>query len=134
MNLELLEELKRKLQQEAELAPVWIYFLDHFGENPAFIALGERINHNFVEAVIAQVALQLYGDGCAIRNMILTRMPDRPFVHGGFSIDGRIGGVIYFEDAHIGLVTVTELPPSIDVRYARFSGQPLRKLPVPSNN
>jgi hypothetical protein len=47
---------------------------------------------------------------------------------------GNLGGVIYFEDVQMGLVTVAEMPPSIDVKYARFSGKPARKIPTPSRN
>jgi hypothetical protein len=127
-------ELKQKLLHDRDLAPVWRYFLNHFAEQPGFMELGEQARNVFVEAVIDQVGIQLYGNSSKVRDLILRRLDDQRFVHGGFMVDGRVGGVIFFEDAHIGLVTVAELPPSIDVKYARFSGQPARKVPVPSNN
>lgn len=127
-------ELKQKLLHDRELAPVWLYFMNHFVEQPDFLALGERTRNGFVEAVIDQVGIQLLGNTSTVRNLVLTRLDDQHFVHGGFTVEGRIGGVIFFEDAHIGLVTVAELPPSVEVKYARFSGQPVRKVPEPSNN
>lgn len=42
MDLNRLQDLKQKLLHDQDLAPVWSFFLDHFGGNPAFIALGER--------------------------------------------------------------------------------------------
>jgi hypothetical protein len=134
MDLTRLQELKQKLLHEDQLAPVWSFFLDHFGEDPAFIALGERADHPFVEAVVDQVGQQLFGQGGAVSRLLLTRLADQQFIHGGFSMGGRVGGVIYFEDARIGLLAVADLPPSIEAKYARFSGYPLRQQGEPSRN
>jgi hypothetical protein len=129
-----LEELKQKLLHEKALPPVWAFFLDHFGENPDFIARGERADHPFVEAVIAQVSQQLFPKDGAIGGLILTRVAESQFIHGGFFMGLRPGGVIYFEDARIGLLAVADIPPSIEAKYARFSGHPVPKLGEPSRN
>jgi hypothetical protein len=135
MDLTRLQELKRKLLQEAQLPPVWGYFLDHFGDKQEFRVLGDRVNHPFVEAVVTEVGKQLFGPKKSVRDLILKRIDDANFIHGGFMIDGHIGGVIYFEDEQMGLVMVAEMPPSIEVKYARFSGQQVRrKIPEPSQN
>jgi hypothetical protein len=134
MDLNKLGELKRKLLQDAKLPPVWSFFLDHFGDKPEFIALGERTSQPFVEAVIAEVGRQLFGDQNMIQDLILKRIPGQNFIHGGFGISGHLGGVIFFEDASIGLVMAAEQPPSIEVKYARFSGTPARRIPTPSLN
>lgn len=135
MDLTRMQELKRKLLHDSQLPPVWVYFLDHFGEKEEFRVLGEPINHPFVEAVISEVGRQLFGPKHSVHNLILKRIDDQHFVHGGFTIGSHIGGVFYFEDEQMGLVMVAERPPSIEVKYARFSGQPLRrKIPEPSNN
>jgi hypothetical protein len=134
MDLAKLQELKGKLQQDADLMPVWTYFLDNFGEDPAFIALGDRANHPFVEAVIVQVAKQLFPGALTVSGLLLTRLADQHFLHGGFSVDGRIGGVFYFEDAHLGLIVITDRPPSQEVKFARFSGRPVRRPAEPSQN
>lgn len=134
MDLMRLEELKQKLIQDKALPPVWRFFLDHFGEDPAFIALGERTRHEFVEAVLVQVALQLFPQAEAIAGLLLTRLAEQQFIHGGFFLAGRPGGIIYFEDVRMGLVTIAELPPSIDVKYTRFSGHPIRPPGQPSRN
>jgi hypothetical protein len=134
MDASQLQELKQKLLHEQELAPVWSFFLSHFGEDPGFIALGERAGNPFVEAVVAQVGRQLFGQDGAVRGLLLTRVADQHFIHGGFSMGARIGGVFYFEDAHIGLVVVADAPPSTEVKYARFSSQPVRPPGKPSPN
>ena len=134
MDVARLQELKQKLLSEKELAPVWSFFLDHFGQDPEFIALGERAGHPFVEAVVAQVGRQLFARDGKVTGLLLTRIGEQQFIHGGFSMAGRIGGVIYFEDVRTGLVVVADNPPSIEVKYARFTGQPIRNPGQPSRN
>jgi hypothetical protein len=135
VDLTRLQELKQKLLHDPLLPPVWVYFLDHFGEKQEFRILGDRVTHPFVEAVVQEVGRQLFGTKSTVRDLFLKLIDDVHFVHGSFMIGGHIGGVIYFEDEQMGLVMVAEMPPSIDVKYARFSGQPVRrKIPEPSNN
>jgi hypothetical protein len=134
MDLTRLQELKQKLLNDKELAPVWGFFFDHFAEDPEFIALGQRTRHAFVEAVLAQVGPQMFPGAGPASGLLLTRLADQQFIHGGFFLGGRPGGVIYYEDARVGLITVANLPPSTEVKYARFSGMPLRGLQTPSRN
>ncbi|MDB5313169.1 MAG: hypothetical protein JWO38_7371 [Gemmataceae bacterium] len=134
MDLAELQVLKQKLLHDEKLAPVWSYFMDHFADHREFIALGERINDSFVEAVLAQVSQQLFGADGAVHNLILTGIPEQHFLHGGFGMGGRFGGVIYFEDAQVGLLAVPVGPPSAEVKYARFSGRFARLPGDPSLN
>jgi hypothetical protein len=134
MDLARLQELKQKLLYEEKLTVVWSFFTDHFADHDEFVALGEHTRHPFVEAVLAQLGQQLFADKGTVRNLILTRVPEQHFLHGGFGMAGRVGGVIYFEDVGVGLLAVSPLPPSIDVNYARFSGQPIKRYTNPSRN
>jgi hypothetical protein len=134
MNLAKLQELKQKLIQDAQLPPVWTFFMDHFADKPEFIALGDRARHPLVEAVVAQVAEQMFPKDGKVRGLMLSRLADQQFLHGGLMMGRRIGGVIYFEDAHIGLIAVADTPPSIEVKYARFSGRPIADRGEPSLN
>lgn len=129
-----LAELRDKLLNDKALPPVWRYFLDHLGEDAAFVALGEPTDSRFLLTVLAEVARQLYPASAAIADIRLVRLAEERFVHGGFSIDGRVGGLLYFEEQDTGLIVVCELPPSIDVKYVRFRTRPLRPSPQPSAN
>ena len=75
-------------------------------------------DHPFVEAVLAQVGQQLFASKGAISRLLLTRVADQHFVHGGFTMGGRIGGMFYFEDAEVGLIAVADIPPGIEAKYA----------------
>jgi hypothetical protein len=134
MDLTQLQELKDKLLHDAELAPVWDFFFDKLAEDPAFMELGERTNHPFLEAVVSQVGEQMYPRDATLRGLILTRLAEQQFVHGGFNMGGRWGGVIFFEDTGVGMVAVPELPPSAEVKFARFTAQAIRRPGPPSRN
>jgi len=135
MDISLLAELKRMVSFDAKLAPVWMYFMDHFADRPEFIALGERAAaDNGVVRRVAGIAAQLFHDARVITNLRLVCLPEHHFVHGSFFLDGRIGGVFYFEDIEVGLVAVCAARPSIEVKYARFSDAIKRKPGDPHHN
>ena len=134
MDLAQLQQLKQELQREKTLSRIWLFFMDHFGDKEEFVAAGEDARDPFVEAVIANVGQQLFGEDGAVSDLILCRVPEQYFIHGGFALGGRIGGVIYFDDLKMGLLMVTDRPPSIEVKYARFSGKLLPRRDGPSLN
>jgi hypothetical protein len=120
MDLSLLATLKEKLVQAGRFADVATYFMDHFGENPEFMALGERTRHELLEAVLGQIGQQLFGGEVTIRGLVLTRLADEQFIHGGALINGCLAMVIFFEDVEVGLATLAPPPPA-ETKFARFS-------------
>src|SRR5436305_14766339 len=98
MDLSLLETLKEKLASAKRFSDVLDYFLTHFGEKPAFIALGERARVPFLERILAQVGGQIFPGDVIVSNLILTRLAEQQFVHGGFALNGCLANVIYFDD------------------------------------
>ncbi len=102
------------------------YFFSHFGQKiPAFIALGEQVEDEFLEQVIRQVGGQLFAGQIVLNHLLMTRLPDQGFIHGGFAINGRLGNVIYFEEARVGLLSIViSITPS-ETKMVRFTGQPV---------
>src|SRR5689334_3081874 len=98
MDLSQLATLKTKLLTAKNFGEVTGYFLDHFGEDPAFMELGEPIRDEFIEQVLAQVAGQIFQRMVVIRNIRLVRLPEHEFIHGGFMVEGKVGTLLYFED------------------------------------
>ncbi len=129
-----LVELKQKLLHEKELAPIWLYFLDNCAEDQTFIELGDQTEHPTIEAVIHQVSRQLFPRNGTVSGLLLTRIAEEKFIHGAFFMGMRPGGLFFYEDINMGLLVVPDLPPSTEVKYARFSGRPLPKLGEPSKN
>lgn len=125
MDLKLLATLKDKLIHAQDFSDIWTYFFDHFGEDSAFIALGERAQDSFLESIIEQVGLQLFPNKVLLRDVLLTQLADHHFIHGGFIINGRLANVLYFEDIHMGLLAVvTSLKPT-ETKMIRFTGWPM---------
>jgi hypothetical protein len=136
MDLELLTVLKDKLVHATQFTDVINYFFDHFGEDAEFISLGEATRHVFLESVLAEVGRQMFGNQVAIMDLLLTRLPERHFIHGGGTLNGRVVTVFYFEDVAVGLVAVAS-PSSKETKLARFTGKPLKHpvgLDKPSPN
>src|SRR5947209_4498044 len=106
MDLSLLATLKKKLLTAREFSEVAAYFLDHFGDKPEFIHLGEGTTDPFLEAVLAQVAGQLFQRSVVVHDIRLIRLPDHGFIHGGFTMEGKLGTLIYFEDVRVGLIVI----------------------------
>src|SRR6476619_2662875 len=98
MDLSLLPTLLDKLVAATNFSEVSDYFFDYFGKDPDFIALGEQVEDEFLEQVIRQVGGQLFPGQIVLNHLLMTRLPEYGFIHGGFALNGRIGSVIYFAD------------------------------------
>jgi hypothetical protein len=134
MDLTLLATLKDKLIHARNFTKVWEYFMDHFGEDPDFIALGDATHDPFLEAVLSHVAKGLFGRQVSSADFLLTRLPEHQFLHGGGTLNGRLANVLYFEDIRMGLLAVvTSVQPS-ETKMVRFSGRPMPANWNPSQN
>jgi hypothetical protein len=134
MDLTRLATLKDQLLHAHDFTMVWEYFLDHFGEDPDFIALGERTQHPFLQAVLAHVGRELFQREGSVTHLLLTRLPEHQCVHGGCTLHGKLANVLYFEDIQTGLLAVVlSLAPS-ETKLVRFTGRPLATHWRPSTN
>jgi hypothetical protein len=134
MDLTKLATLRDTLLHADQFETVWRYFLDHFGEDPAFIALGEKTTDPFLEAVFGEVGRQLLGRPVEVNHVRLIRLPDHGFIHGGAVLGDRLANVLYFEDVRVGMLGVLWSVARGEMKYARFQGQPLRTNREPSAN
>ena len=123
MDLSLLDTLKQKLISATSFEKVAEYFMDHFGENEEFLDFGERTESPLLESVISQIAKQLFSHEVVPSRLLLVRVPGTTFIHGGFFLEDKVGSVIHFEDAHIGLVSVVWSFRTNETKYARFTTQ-----------
>ncbi len=134
MDLSKLEDLKRMLLHDEQLSPIWYFFLDNFGDHSEFHNLGTRINHPQLEDALTQIGQRMLGKPTVISNLIFARIPGRQFIHGGLFMNDCPGGVIYFEDAKIGLASVADLHSEQNAKFARFSPQTTPVQREPSKN
>ena len=134
MDLSLLETLKEKLADATDFTDVWNYFFDHFGEDLEFIDAGDRAAHPFLTAIIAQIGIELFGRKVRVEDLLLTHLPDHAFYHGGFTIGGRLGNIIYFDDVQTGLLAVIMSPATNETKFVRFTGRRMLRSGPPSRN
>lgn len=122
MKIERLQELKQKLTTEADFSNIWSFYMDHFADHPAFTRLGEPAHNEYLSNIIHKTCQQMFGRKIKITNFLLIYIAKYQLFHGPFQVQGRIGGVIYFEDIKIGLLAVSaDYPPTDAVKYSRFT-------------
>ncbi|MEH1929400.1 hypothetical protein [Nostoc sp.] len=133
MKIDRLQELKQKLTNEADLSHIWSFYMDHFADLPEFTDLGEPADNQYLDAVLHKTCQQMFGSVIKITGFFLIYIPNYRLFHGPFQVEGRIGGMIYFEDIKIGLIAVSaDYPPTDAVKYSRFSE--MIQLSAPNRN
>ncbi len=122
MKIERLEELKQILTSEKDLSKIWDFYMDHFADHPEFTDLGNPAKNKYLDTVVRKTCQEMFGNKIKITNSLLIKIAKYKFFHGPFQVDGRIGGVIYFEDINIGLLAVSaDSSNNGMVKYSRFS-------------
>jgi hypothetical protein len=132
MDLSKLAVLKEKLRTARQFREIVDYFLDEIAAAPGFMDQGERVAHPFLEAVVTQVGSQCFSDNVRVFGLLLTRIPDYKFIHGGCMVNGHPGTMIFFEDLQMGLFTLAIAGK--ETKFARFSTKPYPQGIVPSTN
>ncbi|WP_373527996.1 hypothetical protein [Nostoc sp.] len=133
MKIDRLQELKQKLTHVADLSHIWLFYMDHFADQPEFTELGEPAYNEYLNAALYKTCQQMFGGEIKITDFLLIYIAPDHLFHGAFQVGGRIGGVIYFEDIKIGLLAVSaDYPPTDAVMYSRFSQ--MIQLSAPNRN
>jgi hypothetical protein len=52
MNFKRWQELKQILTEDEDLSNIWSYYMDHFGDHPKFINLGQPVQNPYIDAVV----------------------------------------------------------------------------------
>ncbi|MEH2027005.1 hypothetical protein [Nostoc sp.] len=122
MKIDRLQSLKQKLTNDADLSRIWLFYMDYFADQPEFTDLGEPVYNEYLDAVLQKTCQQMFARAIKITDFLLIYITPYRLFHGAFQVEGRIGGVIYFEDIKIGLLAVSaDYPPNDVVKYSRFS-------------
>jgi hypothetical protein len=133
MNIDRLQELKRKLTNDADLSDIWLFYMDHFADHPEFTDLGEPADNEYLDAVLQKTCQQMFDRAIKISDFLLIYIAKHHLFHGAFQVEERIGGMIYFEDIKIGLIAVSaDYPPTDAVKYSRFTE--MIQLPTSNHN
>jgi hypothetical protein len=133
LDMSKLSELKALMQLSRNIEKVWEYFMDNFGDFPAFQDQGQRMRDPYPQILssVRQIAMKnlvrygLANDNINFDNSVLISIPEYNFIHGFGTVmgfDGNKGfltNVLYFEDIKLGVVLMMVEDGRTD--YARFS-------------
>ncbi|MDH6060391.1 hypothetical protein NWP17_08055 [Chrysosporum bergii ANA360D] len=122
MKIERLQELKQKLTHEGDFSHIWSFYMDHFADHREFTQMGKPSYNEYLNAILQKTCHQMFGRPVNITRFLLIYIPEYGLFHGPFQAEGRMGGLIYFDDIKIGLIAVSaDYPPTDEVKYSRFS-------------
>lgn len=134
-NLHMLPGLKKRLVQATQFNKVFHYFFDHFGENPEFMKLGEQVQDKLLESLLAHVAGQALRTRIMVMQLLMIHLPQRKFIHGTGSMNGRVVSFFYFEDSKVGMLAIMGKSADAEHLFTRFSGMHMPpSQPNPSPN
>jgi hypothetical protein len=71
MNIDRLQELKRKLTNDADLFDIWLFYMDHFADHPEFTDLGEPADNEYLDAVLQKTCQQMFDRAIKISDFLL---------------------------------------------------------------
>ncbi|MCS7300953.1 MAG: hypothetical protein NZ556_05295 [Fimbriimonadales bacterium] len=116
--------LRRKLQQEKNLAKIMTYFFDHFADHQEFIRSSEKGRNEFIETVLPIVVRSVLGTRVtALVNLMQLYVPQQKMWHGSFLVGNSVGAFFYFEDLDMGLVGVSGGRLGSQLISARFQAK-----------
>ena len=106
MDLQHLNQLKRRLLEGDDYADVLMHFLEVFGNDPSFMELGELVQNELLMHIICEGAREFLPEPICLDWVMLVHIAEANFIHGSFLLSGRVANVIYFPDAGVGVFAV----------------------------
>jgi len=101
-----LSVLRERLEHPADYEKAFSYFLEEFGGDRAFIALGEVERAQNLVMALNQVASAAFGEEMEIEEPKISLVPGHAFHHGSAGLRGRAVIFFYFEAVNTGLVAI----------------------------
>lgn len=101
-----LAELRTRLTHPTDYEHAFSYFLEEFGGDKDFIAMGLVDKAPGLTAVMEKIATQALGKPVKIQQAHISRVPKAAFLHGSASLGDRAAIVFYFEEINTGLMAI----------------------------
>ena len=102
MDLERLTILKHKLVTADNFKDTWEYFFEHFGGNPHFLKMGNRVTSPLLEAIVTKIGQELFQQSSPANHLLLTKIEAYHFIHGACLLEDHIVTILFFTDIDKG--------------------------------
>ncbi|NJO18285.1 MAG: hypothetical protein HC877_21885 [Thioploca sp.] len=119
MDLERLTTLKHKLVTADNFRETWEYFFEHFGGNPHFLKMGNRVTNPLLEAIVTKMSQELFQQSSHINQLLLTEIEAYHFIHGACLLEDHIVTILFFTDIDMGLFAISM--EELEISLIRFS-------------
>ena len=124
--------LRGRLLHPTDYEKAFGYFLEEFGGDREFIAMGEVEELPLMVALLSHIARKSLGRDVRVERARISAVPGHGFHHGSAAVEGRAVIFFFFEADNKGLMAIV---PGVDggAAFARFSLP--QNLPVnPAHN
>ena len=113
--------LKDKLLTANDFREPYQYFFDNLGENSIFLDCGKRAKNPLLKKVLTLIGKELFKEDVTVTNLLLVKIRKHHFYHGPCLIQGKMAGVIFFEDIDMGMLSIVRSLKSYETSFVRFS-------------
>jgi|LGVE01.1.fsa_nt_gb hypothetical protein len=113
--------LKDKLLTAKDFREPYQYFFDNLAENSIFLGLGKRAKNPLLKKILTIIGKELFKEDVTVTNLLLTKIRKHHFYHGPCFIQGKMAGVIFFEDIDMGMLSIVMSLKSYETSIVRFS-------------
>jgi hypothetical protein len=122
-----LNELKRKMATDKEIAHAMEFFFDHFVDSPGFMSLGyAKELPEEVKQGVYQALGTAFGKARFLIEWLTGEIPEMQIIHGTVSIDGKPGVILWASDIKTGILSIPKEVGSAELLYIRLSLTPQR--------
>ncbi len=101
-----LAALRERLLHPTDYEQAFHYFLEEFGGDQAFIALGVVEQALNLVQVLNRVATAALGEEVQLAEPKISLVPGHGFHHGSAAVEGRVAIFFYFETVNTGLLVI----------------------------
>lgn len=112
-------ELKEQVQTGSDFSKIFNFFFDYLGEEDEFNNICKKAKNPALKKFLGILGERLFQKKITLTHFMLLKFPKHKFYHGSFFIEGKIGGVIFFEDIDMGIFSVVKDYP--ETSFMRFS-------------
>ncbi len=118
---EQIKTLKVMIVQESDLHQIARYFFDTLGHNRKFISDAKPVKPRLLRKILDASASRVFGEGSTVTGVRLLRSGRVPLVHGGCTVAGYPGTVLFFEDLNVGMLIVLTSLVTHHISCIRFN-------------